>query len=133
VRVFFILERVKWSLKNNQKVQELINANVNIAGRSDVDGWNLLHYAAQYGNLNATEFLANLADINLIDGKTNAQQKPIHIAADNGHTKIIEFFINEKKMDVNDPGKDYVTPLHYAAKKGELEMVKFLVGKNAAD
>lgn len=34
-------------------------------------------------------------------------------------------------MDVNDPGKDYVTPLHYAAKKCELEMAKFLVGKNA--
>lgn len=126
-------ENIKQAIRNNnnRKVVELINDNVTIAGHSDVDGWNLLHYAAQYGNLNATEFLANLTDINLIDGKTNAQQKPIHIAADNGHTKIVEFFINEKKMDVNDPGKDYVTPLHYAAKKGELEMVKFLVGKNA--
>ena len=53
---------------------------------------------------------------------------PLHVAAINGHLKIIDFIV-ENIIDAN-PGDEYgTTPLHLAAGRGHLEACRFFLSK----
>ncbi|HML19015.1 MAG TPA: ankyrin repeat domain-containing protein, partial [Candidatus Dependentiae bacterium] len=88
-----------------------------------------LHEAADAGNLDrvrtllhAPGFHANLRDI--------TQETPLHKAAAQGHTQIIEYLINEGAIiDIqNATGK---TPLHIAASKGFIAAAQALLKHGA--
>jgi ankyrin repeat protein len=80
---------------NKEKVEKFLENDQDLVNFSDQDGWQLLHYAAKFGNLEvARSLVANNATI---DTKINEGSKPLHIAADHGHKNVVKFFINEKK------------------------------------
>ena len=55
---------------------------------------------------------------------------PLHIAAGNGHTEVVELLL-EKGADINAKDEYGGTPLHYAALKGQTEVAEFLLEKKA--
>ncbi|KAI3366684.1 hypothetical protein L3Q82_009354, partial [Scortum barcoo] len=57
-------------------------------------------------------------------------RKPLHLAADFGHTEVVEFLIS-KGADVNAPDKYGITPLLCACFENHLSCVKVLLEKGA--
>ncbi|WP_265027666.1 ankyrin repeat domain-containing protein [Wolbachia endosymbiont (group B) of Chorthippus parallelus] len=107
-------------------VKLLLNGKVNDKGK---DNKTPLHYAAESNHFEVVRYLVGEkgADINLKDADGD---KPMHLAAKNGHTDIVKFFL-DKKLSVNDLGKDSWTPLHYAAEQGKSEVVELLITRGA--
>lgn len=89
----------------------------------------LLHIAARHGFEKVTKVLvAAGADINKKEGK--CEKIPLHLAAENGHAEVVEFFLN-KGVSVNVIDKEKGTPLHYAADDGSRKTISILINKNA--
>ncbi|WP_264954025.1 ankyrin repeat domain-containing protein [Wolbachia endosymbiont (group A) of Endotricha flammealis] len=89
-----------------------------------------LFTAVENGDLNGVKDLVEQkANINAED-RGPYGRNPIHAAAENNHTDIIDFFLING-VSVNDTDKYGWTPLHWAASKGHLEVVKFLIVKGA--
>ncbi|MFH1831407.1 MAG: ankyrin repeat domain-containing protein [bacterium] len=132
-------------------------ANINAKNREDSTP---LHCAAKKGFLEIVEFLVKKgADITV---KDKMGSTPLSCAADlnvpieekekilsalmkncndlsllfkavfYGELKAVKFFVNEKKMDVNEKNQGKYTPLHLAAENGYLDIVKFLIEKGAS-
>nr|WP_237398587.1 ankyrin repeat domain-containing protein [Wolbachia endosymbiont of Diaphorina citri] len=53
------------------------------------------------------------------------------MAAQNGHTEVVELLINTRKVDVNTANKDNFTPLYLAALYGHKAVVKLLLSNGA--
>ncbi|CAH0395612.1 unnamed protein product [Bemisia tabaci] len=97
----------------------------------DSEGWTMLEHASRGGNVELVKFLvANGADINVANHNTLTGTKPIHTAAADGRTNILEFFL-ECGMSVHEVDYDGQTPLHYAAEFGKHEMVNYLITRGA--
>ncbi|WP_349967135.1 ankyrin repeat domain-containing protein [Wolbachia endosymbiont of Armadillidium arcangelii] len=89
----------------------------------------LLHVAARGGFENVAKVLvAAGADVNKKDSKH--KKFPLHLAAENGHAEVVEFFLN-KGISVNVMDKEGNTPLHYAADNGNRKTISILIRKNA--
>ena len=59
---------------------------------------------------------------------------PIHLAAMEGHQKIVEILLNDNQTDKN--SKEYfddLAPMHMAAKEGHSEVVKLLLNHPEVD
>jgi serine/threonine-protein phosphatase 6 regulatory ankyrin repeat subunit B len=69
--------------------------------------------------------MANGVDISQAD---QAQTSPLHIAAEEGNTAVMDYLItnNRVKVDANVRDVDQDTPFHAAARAGKLEAMKFL-------
>lgn len=67
---------------------------------------------------------ANKVDFNLLDKRGYA---PLHIAARNGLTEVVELFIEKTAVNINKTMPDGSTALHIAAEMGNLEIVKLLI------
>ena len=52
-------------------------------------------------------------------------------AAQNGHTEVVRFLVEEGKADVDKVNKKNQTPINIAAYNGHLEVVQFLLSKGA--
>lgn len=53
---------------------------------------------------------------------------PLHVAAINGHTKIVEYLVKERDENVDSLQDVYgFTPLHLAAQYNQVEMVSYLI------
>lgn len=65
-----------------------------------------------------------------IDAENSDGDKPLHVASQYGHIKIVKLLLNGK---VNDKGKDNKTPLHYAAENNHFEVVRYLVEEKDAN
>jgi ankyrin repeat protein len=64
-------------------------------------------------------------DVNSLEYKGNA---PIHAAARNGHTKVMELLLASDRIDLNVKTKRFqVTALHIATTRGHLELIKQLI------
>ncbi|MFV0948589.1 AAA family ATPase [Wolbachia endosymbiont of Nasonia giraulti] len=89
----------------------------------------LLHVAARGGFENAAKVLVVAgADVNKKDSRR--EKIPLHLAAENGHVEVVEFFLN-KGISVNVMDKEGNTPLHYAADNGSRKTISILIRKNA--
>ncbi|MFA6293734.1 MAG: ankyrin repeat domain-containing protein [Victivallales bacterium] len=94
----------------------------------NLNGYNLLHSAANSGDLNKVEkCISKKFDLNSrdIDGIT-----PLHYAVRNGNAEMIKALL-EKGADVNVKDNDGFSPLHYALLSGRVEICKILIGKGA--
>lgn len=97
------------------------------------NGWNLCHIAVEHGALNVVKWLVEEQDID-ITARTNCGRTLLLIAAENGNTRLVEFFLKKDELRVTiDEVDDYRrTPLMHAARKGRLPMAKLLVEAGAA-
>ena len=53
------------------------------------------------------------------------------MAAQNGHTEVVRFLVEEGKADVDKVNDNNQTPINVAADGGRLEVVQFLLSKGA--
>ena len=77
-----------------------------------------LHLAAYHGQLETCKVLVNLDA--LVDAGDENDKRPIHLAAQNDHTEIINFFLTNRPSLVSSVTKDGNSLAHLAAKKGEI-------------
>ena len=69
------------------------------------------------------ELISKGADVN---AKDKDERTPLHLAAQYGHTEIVELLLKKESIDVNAKDKDERTPLHFAALNGHTDTVKHL-------
>eukprot|EP01103_Thecamoeba_quadrilineata_P013769 TRINITY_DN3919_c0_g1_i2.p1 TRINITY_DN3919_c0_g1~~TRINITY_DN3919_c0_g1_i2.p1 ORF type:complete len:433 (-),score=103.34 TRINITY_DN3919_c0_g1_i2:208-1506(-) len=55
----------------------------------------------------------------------------IHVAADWGHTKVVESILEKTNVNIDEPDADGYTPLHLAARSGHKECVILLIKRGA--
>ena len=91
-------------------------------------GKNALHLAVQAGHDNITHYLAQ-NEVSLACGVENGLYTPLHLAALNGHFKLVQVFVSKHEMDPLLCTSDLdqgITPLQCACINGNLAVVKFL-------
>ncbi|XP_026828523.1 uncharacterized protein LOC105286418 isoform X2 [Ooceraea biroi] len=95
----------------------------------NIDLWTTLHFAAKGYSLKVIKFLLdqnlslNVKDIN--------GQSPLHIAAAYGRKNIVDFFVKEAGLYVDDVDNSGKTPLQLAARNGHKDTVKVLLENEA--
>ena len=67
-----------------------------------------------------------------MDPKNEDEQTPLHLAADQGHVKIVSMLVKAKKDIVHDDDENGDTPLHLASLKGNTSCVRELVKLGAS-
>lgn len=124
-------------------ILEFLLSNGMRVNETDDNGWIPLHYAAWKGDIEAVKFLIrNFACIYARDHCLG--KKPLHVAAEEGHTHVVELLLQcslVDQYDEFDPGNECEpvddhddsgrTPLYYAAAEGCLETARLLIDKNA--
>lgn len=117
-----------WAILCNQSlntIQSLVLAesDVNAACKNKLTP---LYHAAANGRLDIVKLLAdNNASIETI------QNKALIIAAQNGHSKVVEFLLEKKALIDNTHDRKKVTALFQAANHGHVEIVKLLIKAGA--
>ena len=66
----------------------------------------------------------NLADKNPEASEYYGRTTPLHEAAENGHTEIVEFLVPLLGNETNPENSIGLTPLHLAAENGHINVVK---------
>nr|XP_039270319.1 transient receptor potential cation channel subfamily A member 1-like isoform X1 [Styela clava] len=88
-----------------------------------------LHFAAQYGRYNACKkLISSPQGPNIINEKDNLGMTPLHYAAENGHTKIVELLLNKGAVCHRNIRGESV--LHVTATNGYTRTIKILVHMN---
>ncbi|XP_017891743.1 uncharacterized protein LOC108631977 [Ceratina calcarata] len=89
--------------------------------------WTALHFAAKGPNLKIVKFLLKYdlsTNVKNFDG-----QSPLHIAAANGRTDIVKYFVEGRGFDANETDKYGKTPLDLAKQHDHNDIVKVLLTK----
>ena len=118
------------ALGNLRRVEELLQAQPDLANAYAPDGFQPLGLAAFFGHLELVGLLlARGAAVN--SPSRNAQRvMPLHSAAAGAHLEIARLLI-EHGADVNARQAGGFIPLHAAAQNGQLELVRLLVDRGA--
>ncbi|EFC41974.1 predicted protein [Naegleria gruberi] len=115
-----LFDRILQSVKDQSTLKEICNL-------KSSDEKTALSIACERGHLEIVKKLYDLTD------SSNDLYSPIHIAAMNGHTNVVEYLVREKNVDVNSLMNIYgFTPLHLAAQYGRVEMVYYLIDELGA-
>ena len=77
------------------------------------NGYNLMHYAANGGNLSLVKSLVKDYGMDPNCHKENGDW-PIHVAAENNQLEVVKWFVEEAGTDINAKGEGGKTPLHSA-------------------
>ena len=102
----------------------------------DKEGWQAIHWAAQFGHLEMVEYLCSkvVASISVDEIKANDGTTPMHCAAEVGHLHVVKFLIKNgfKEAPRN---KERQTPEMLARTNGYNTVVKALIeaGDNEND
>ncbi|WP_374699004.1 ankyrin repeat domain-containing protein [Wolbachia endosymbiont (group B) of Limnophora tigrina] len=101
---------------------------INYVFKDSSKEFTLLHFAANFGDINVTKLLLEEgADIDIKDQNENTL---LHLAASNGHTDIVKLLM-EKGSDLSVVNKEGNTSLHLAASNGHTDIVKLLMEKGS--
>ncbi|GFO25172.1 transient receptor potential cation channel subfamily a member 1 [Plakobranchus ocellatus] len=85
------------------------------------------HFAARYGRYNTCRrLLDSMYGPNIINETDGSGLTALHIAAQNGHTKVIQLLLQRGAV-VNKDNEDN-TPLHHAASEGWTHSMRVLIG-----
>ncbi|KAL1124065.1 hypothetical protein AAG570_001835 [Ranatra chinensis] len=87
-----------------------------------------IHYAAEYGHVNAVKLLINAGakvDMGDVDSLT-----ALHLAANKGHYSVVETLLTSGAL-VNCKTTDKLSALHYAASRGHARIVQILIDRGA--
>ena len=76
------------------------------------------------------ELISKGADVN---AKDKDERTPLHLAAQYGHTEIVELLLKKESIDVNAKNKYGQTPLHHAAWEDHTAIVELLLKKKSID
>eukprot|EP00730_Choanoeca_flexa_P006098 TRINITY_DN12084_c3_g3_i1.p1 TRINITY_DN12084_c3_g3~~TRINITY_DN12084_c3_g3_i1.p1 ORF type:complete len:1119 (+),score=369.58 TRINITY_DN12084_c3_g3_i1:159-3515(+) len=64
---------------------------------------------------------------NLTEARDKYDRRPLHAAAEHGHTRIVKMLLDKGRCDV-DPNDDAeISPIHLAAREGHLQVAKLLI------
>eukprot|EP00736_Rhodelphis_marinus_P010433 Rmarinus@m.19872 len=129
--------------------------------KSDKDGWTPVHTAARAGHLDIVKYLIDKGvnfeetgsipadtshggedsppnEIEEEKGADNEENEndvvgwtPVHAASQEGHLEIVQFLVNEKGANYEEPDQYGWTPVHIASEGGHSEVVQFLIEKGA--
>lgn len=88
-----------------------------------------IHAACAKGNLDCVVLLGDRgADI---DNKNEDEQTPLHLAATNGHFKVVEVIVQKDRNSVMDEDEDSNTALHLACTNKRAKCVEILLNNGA--
>ncbi|MCX6639445.1 MAG: ankyrin repeat domain-containing protein [bacterium] len=88
-----------------------------------------IHDAVQGGDLKVVKTLLK-QDKTLLNVKDQAGNTPLHLAAQNGHFKLVKYLVAQG-ADLEAGDNEHTTPLQVAAYTGKLDVVKYLVSQGA--
>ena len=104
--------------------------NKSILSQLDAQGNSLLTWAAGGGYLDICKYLVHTCamDSAVLTGHRRKQQRaPIHWAARNGHKSIIQWLVEEQRVDINIGTDNGTTPLHFCIWQGHIECIKYCI------
>ncbi|XP_046577420.1 ankyrin-1-like [Haliotis rubra] len=97
----------------------------------DEDGYNILHLSCEGGNMDIVKYVfkLNVVDIN---ARADEGQTPALIAADFGHSAVLEYIV-KRGADLSVVDEDGYNVLHVACEGGDLDTVKYVLNLNVVD
>ena len=86
--------------------------------------------ASEFGSEEVCRVLLNAKAF--INSKTKAGWTALHFAAQRGHTKLVEYFVNKMGATIDSTTMKKQTPLHLAATHGRVQACQILVDLGAS-
>lgn len=114
---------------NKDIVEYLISKAVDITHKNN-DGSTAYHVASQKGKTEILKILDKMSEA-LHFRLNNNGDSPFHIACKYGNTETVDYFLTQKKCDVNSFAQFLNTGLMFAVKNGHIEVVKLLLAHKA--
>ncbi|CAL4060386.1 unnamed protein product, partial [Meganyctiphanes norvegica] len=84
-----------------------------------------LHTAAEHGYVEISHLLLEAGS--KIDNMNEDSETALHIAAENGRSKVVRELVNRNRFLVSDENEDSNTALHLASLEGHVEVIKILL------
>jgi ankyrin repeat protein len=87
--------------------------------RSAIDGlgWNGLHMASHYGQLEIVQYLIETIGVH-VEAVTHFGQTALHLASAQGHVPIVQYLVETARADLTARDHADATPVHVAAHQG---------------
>ncbi|XP_051785308.1 transient receptor potential cation channel subfamily A member 1b [Erpetoichthys calabaricus] len=109
-------------------VNNMLGLKVSISLKSK-DKKSPLHFAAAFGRINTCQrLLERMKDTRLLNEGDEKGMTPLHLAAQNGHTRVVEILLRKGALFLCDH-KGW-TCFHYAAEEGYTQTMKILLETN---
>ncbi|XP_063601900.1 putative ankyrin repeat protein RF_0381 [Penaeus indicus] len=106
-------------------VRELLSRDADFKARGGRDGYSAIHYAAKGGFVEVLKILhENKCNMK---AKTDSGQTLLHVAADNGNLKAIEWIVENTNIDLDAKNNDRSTALEVAQKARQKDIVNYLM------
>jgi ankyrin repeat protein len=112
-------------------VEELLDAEPELAGAWSPDGFTALHYAAFFGQEEAARILLERgAEVEVVARNESIRVTPLHSAAAGSHAAIVKLLL-EAGADPNAAQDGGFTPLHSAAQNDDRQSAEALLEAGA--
>ncbi|XP_043850025.1 transient receptor potential cation channel subfamily A member 1 [Dromiciops gliroides] len=109
-------------------VNNLLCLNVSICTKSK-DNKSPLHFAANFGRINTCQRLVrDMTDTRLLNEGDQSGMTPLHLAAKNGHDKVVKFLLKKGALFLSD--HNGWTALHHASMGGYTQTMKIILDTN---